>query len=134
MKMPLAAATAAALVAGGALAQDDDRMAGGSASGFDANGDARISRDEFQTGFHQEWRRNAGDDGPMDEETFERSILGDSEDFEAFDSNDDGMLTEEEYAEGVFAEYDGDSDGLWTEDEIADYDESRGGDGFAPGG
>ena len=125
----LLAAAASALVAGVALAQDADGMAGTSAAGFDADGDARISRDEFQTGFHQEWRRNAGDDGPMDRETFESSILGDAEDFAAFDSNDDGLLTEEEYAEGVFAEYDGDGDGLLDRDDIAEFGDSRGGNG-----
>lgn len=130
MKTLLAAVSAAALFAGGALAQDDAGV-GMSASGFDADSDARVSRDEFQHGFFSEWRRNAGDSGPMDEETFESSMLGDSEDFDAFDANDDGMLTEEEYAAGVFDEYDADNDELWDEDEIADYDETWGEDGFS---
>ena len=115
----LLTAAAAALFAGGALAQDDGGL--DAAGAYDANRDRGISQDEFQTGMHQEWRRNAGDAGAMDEQTFEDSMLGDSEDFSAWDANDDDMLSEEEYSEGVFSEYDGDESGLWDEDETATY-------------
>ena len=120
MKTILATTAAAALFAGGAFAQDDMDM---SASAYDTNQDRQISQDEFQTGMEDAWRRHAGDDGVMSEEEFTEAGFGDEESFAEFDANEDDMLDENEFSEGVFAEYDADEDEMWSEEETAEYDD-----------
>lgn len=69
---------------------------------FDANGDNVIGQDEFMA-----------------------SPLQDDPRWDAWDSDADGSLSQEEVAEGVFARYDENGDGVWDAEEFAAYEEAE---------
>ena len=88
------------LSAGGAFAQDNGF------NDWDADGSGTIDYEEWDTGFD--------DEGV----------------FDSWDANDDNMLDDQEYGEGIYNTYDADESGDWSEDEYGDYSDDAGDEGF----
>lgn len=138
MKTPfITTVAAAALMAGGALAQDntssmqdnssmqnDSSMWDMDWSALDTDKDDRISRNEFVGGIQSAWDRQYGGD-QIGADVYEEDQMGDSNQFSAYDANKDEKLSSDEFSEGVFSEYDENEDDFWDEDERAAFDEYR---------
>lgn len=126
MKSLLSTVAAAALFGAGALAQSD-RGQMNDTTIWDADQDSQISRDEFQAGADEEWRRHGINQGAgMTEQEYGQTGLGDDESFAEYDSVRNRTLSSDEYSEGVFDQFDENDDDMWDEDETAAYDEWRG--------
>jgi hypothetical protein len=121
-KILTAASTAFALLGAPAFAQMTD---------FDADDDAMIDRDEFDTGFGEggvfgDW--DDDDDLQLTEDEWDAGF-GDSFDEERFgafsdwDADASGFLDETEFNEGVFGAYDEDDDDLWGDTEFGVYED-----------
>jgi hypothetical protein len=109
---------------------------------WDANADAGLTSDEFRTGFDRTGVFNAfdGDDNlSLTESELETGIgtnaeafntrFGDGA-FDAWDANDDDLLSNDEFNEGVYASYDFDRDNLIEEPEFGDMGDDMGDGGL----
>lgn len=131
MKTLLSAVAAAALIAGGALAQNASGQTGGmSGIELDRNQDRQVTRDEFDTGMERHFGQSDADEsGGLSEDEYSRSGMGDDQSFSAYDTNQDSELSQDEYSEGVFSEFDRNQDDMLDQDETNAYDDWRGSGG-----
>lgn len=70
----------------------------------------------------QEWDTDTNQELSQDEWT---QGFGETGIFDDWDANDDGMLEEDEFHEGVYSAYDQNDDDILDEDEFADYEEDN---------
>lgn len=112
--------TGAALAVMGTVA-----WAGGDFNGMDADGDSRVSRDEYDT-YVSEVNvlegRDTNSDGIIDESEYD--VIGFESDFDTWDLNGDSYLETDEFQDGIFSHYDANDDGYWENDEFDDADEA----------
>jgi Ca2+-binding EF-hand superfamily protein len=99
---------------------------------WDADGDAAISEEEFNTGFGEAgvfggWDEDG--DGALSEEEFGAG-LGEEEDFAEWDEDGEGSLTEDAFNTGVFGRYDADESGAIEEPEFGDVGDDMGDGGL----
>lgn len=81
---------------------------------FDANGDKRITLDEWHGGTAADGifaDRDRNDDRRLDQNEF--AALGIDESFDDWDANDDNYLDNDEYYDGAFDHFDNDESGHW---------------------
>ena len=92
----------------------------------DADDDSGVDEDEWNMGFDTTFGNFVGDDfatfdsdadGVLDEEEW-NSVFSESAWFGDFDTNDDAMLEETEFDEGLFGEWDTNDDDTIDEDEF----------------
>jgi hypothetical protein len=80
----------------------------------DTDGDGRVSKDEYyglvdDLGIYSDW--DTSSDGAIDRHEYD--ALGIKDRFDAWDTNDNLRLEQDEFIGGVFANYDLDADGNW---------------------
>jgi hypothetical protein len=127
LKLATTSAFALSLLAAPVMAQE---MFGD----WDANADAGIDQEEFNTGFGEAgafgaW--DANDDEGIDQSEFEAGY-GDREvgEFSEWDTDADSMLNEDEFNTGVFGSYDADASGVIEEPEFGDVGDDMGDEGL----
>jgi hypothetical protein len=126
MKTFFMTSAAALLIAGTAFAQ----------SGWDANADGMIDRDEFSAGLGEnaygEWDTDG--DGMLSRDEYQAGVEGSDEadsfsawddNYAGWDSDEDEMLSRDEYEEGLWSSFDSDEDDMWNEDEHTAWEEDE---------
>lgn len=119
-KILAAGAAVLALGAAPAAAQDDNDNLGDEAGAYDDANDAEWGAD------WDEW--DANDDDQIGENEWNDGF-GDTGVFNTWDSDSDGMLSDDEYMNGTFDYYDQDDNGYLDESEYGSYWEDND-DGF----
>lgn len=76
---------------------------------------------------YNDWDTNA--DGGIDYEEWDTGF-DDEGVFDSWDANDDGMLDDQEYGEGIYNTYDNDGDGALNEEEYGTFQDDAGDEGF----
>lgn len=116
----------------GDVMEDDEAIGGGPIEGdygvWDEDDDGILSEDEFSAGVEDEgifdnWDEN--NDDQIDQEEFQTSTqqtgLIDA-DFDVFDADEDGLIENDEFNQGLFETYDEDDSGFIENDEWGQYE------------
>lgn len=122
MKQFATAGAAALALALSAPVLAQDAAQGDAMPRYDTDQDERVSTDEFRT----QWDAGGGFEGWDADESgaLSREEAGDMADrggFDEWDADTDDQISEDEFSQGVFAQYDEDGDGYLDADELSAY-------------
>jgi len=96
-------------------------------SGFDADGDEYVDMEEFRKGTAASFRSEDTDqDNRLSREEFNARFNDANNDFDEFDTNNDGYLNNDEFDRGIYSRYDQDGDGRLDVNEGTVFDETVG--------